>query len=79
MKILICSDGTSAADNAIALGKLLVAPLHADVTLLGIAEKSDDEKPLRQALEKQVDALRSSVASLQYIVHLRANVRHIFD
>ena len=79
MKILICSDGTSAADNAIALGKLLVSPLHADATLLGIAEKSDDERPLRQALEKQVDALRSSVVSLQLIVQYGEPVRQIVD
>jgi nucleotide-binding universal stress UspA family protein len=79
MKILICSDGTSAADNAIALGKLLVSPLHADATLLGIAEKSDDEKPLREALEKQLDALRSSVVSLQLIVQYGEPVRQIVD
>ena len=58
MKILICSDGTAAADSAIALGKLLAAPLQAETTLLGIAEKSEDEKPLREALEKQANALR---------------------
>ncbi|MGH8101757.1 MAG: universal stress protein [Chthoniobacterales bacterium] len=79
MKILICSDGTAAADNAIALAKLLASPLQAETTLLGIAEKSDDEEPLRQALEKQVDALRDSIASMHLIVQYGEPVRQIVD
>lgn len=79
MKILICSDGTAAADNAIALGKLLASPLQAETTLLGIAEKSEDEKPLRQALEKQVNALRDSIASMHLIVQYGEPVRQIVD
>ena len=51
MRILICSDGTSAADNAIDLAALLAGPLKAEITLLGIVEKSSDERPLREALE----------------------------
>jgi nucleotide-binding universal stress UspA family protein len=58
MKILICSDGKPAADAATRLGGLLAAPLHAETTLLGIAEKSRDEQPLGQALEKQAEWLR---------------------
>jgi nucleotide-binding universal stress UspA family protein len=78
MKILICSDGTATTDSAIALGKLL-APLQAEMTLLGIAEKSDDEQPLREALEKQADALRGSGASPQLTLQYGEPVRQIVD
>ena len=49
MKILICSDGTPSAQTAIDLVGLLAGPLTAETTLLGIAEKSEDEQPLREA------------------------------
>jgi len=55
MKILICSDGMPAADSATKLdGRIQLGqgPLQADTTLLGIAEKSQDEALLREALEK---------------------------
>ena len=64
MKILICSDGMPAADNATKLGASLAEPLRADTTLLGIAEKSGDEASLRGALEKQAEWLRGKNVSL---------------
>ena len=58
MKILVCSDGMPAAENAMRLGAALAAPLKADVTLLGVAENSKDESTLQQALDKQANSLR---------------------
>jgi nucleotide-binding universal stress UspA family protein len=58
MKILICSDGTPSAQTAIDLGGLLAGPLTAETTLLGIAERSEDEQPLREALHTQAESLR---------------------
>src|SRR6266568_5114652 len=40
MKILICSDGKPATDNATRIGGLLAGPSHAETALLGIAEKT---------------------------------------
>jgi nucleotide-binding universal stress UspA family protein len=59
MRILICSDGTDPADNPTRLGGLIAGPCHWDVTLLGIAEKEDEEGPLRAALEGEANLLRS--------------------
>ncbi|HEV8422088.1 MAG TPA: universal stress protein [Chthoniobacterales bacterium] len=59
MRILICSDGTDPADNPTRLGGLIAGPCHWDVTLLGIAEKEEDEGPLRAALEGEANLLRS--------------------
>jgi nucleotide-binding universal stress UspA family protein len=79
MKILICSDGTPAAENAIQLAGLLAGPLKAETTLFGIAEKSQDEGPLREALEKQAQPLRSRNVALDIIVHAGEPIREILD
>src|SRR5256885_8293184 len=79
MKILICSDGMPAADNATKLGALLAGPLRADTTLLGIAEKSQDEASLRQALEKQAEWLRQKNVSPQIAIGAGDPVRQIVN
>jgi nucleotide-binding universal stress UspA family protein len=79
MKILICSDGMSAADSATKLGAMLAAPLQAETTLLGIAEKSTDEPDLRAALEKQAQWLREKNVSPQTVVGAGDPVRQIAD
>jgi nucleotide-binding universal stress UspA family protein len=70
MKILICSDGTSSAETATHLAGLLTGPLHAETTLLGIAETSGDEQPLRHALHTQAQSLRERGVSPHIIVQL---------
>jgi nucleotide-binding universal stress UspA family protein len=79
MKILICSDGTPAAESAIELGGLLAGPLKAETALFGIAEKSQDEALLREALEKQAQPVRSRNLALNIIVHTGEPVREILD
>jgi nucleotide-binding universal stress UspA family protein len=79
MKILICSDGMPASENAIELAALLAAPLQAQITLLGITEKSSDEGPLREALERQAQSLRTQNAQADIVVRAGEPVRQIFD
>lgn len=79
MKILICSDGMLAAERAIELGGLLAGPLKAETTLLGIAEKSRDERSMREALEKQAQSLQARQVALEIIVHAGEPVRQILD
>ena len=79
MKILICSDGMPAAESAIQLGGLLAGPLQAETTILGIAEKSGDERPLREALEKQAQSLRAQKFGLEISMHAGEPVRQILD
>ncbi len=57
MRVLICSDGTDPADKPVRLGGLLAGPCRAETTLLGIAERSEDEGLLRAALEGEVEKL----------------------
>ena len=79
MKILICSDGTPAAETAIQLGGLLAEPLKAQIALLGIAETSNDEEPLREALQKQAGLLHGRGISLDIVVQSGEPVRQIAD
>src|SRR6267142_3383361 len=79
MKILICSDGMPASENAIDLAALLAGPLKAEMTLLGIVEKSSDEQPLRQALERQAQSLRTQNAQPDIVVRAGEPVRQILD
>jgi len=79
MKILICSDGTPQGESATRLGALLAGPLHAETTLLGIAEKTEDEEPLRAALEREAETLRTQGASPQIVIGRGEPVRQIVD
>jgi nucleotide-binding universal stress UspA family protein len=79
MRILICSNGMPDAESAIQLGGLLAGPLNAETTLFGIAEKSQDERPLREALEKQALTLRSQNVVLDIIVQTGEPIRQILD
>jgi nucleotide-binding universal stress UspA family protein len=77
MKILICSDGTPSAESAIQLGGLLAIPLKAETTLFGIAEKSRDERPLRDALEAQAQSLRAHGVAPEIVVRAGEPIRQI--
>jgi nucleotide-binding universal stress UspA family protein len=79
MKILICSDGTPAAENAIEVGALLADPLKAEISLFGIAERSQDESSLRETLEQQASPIRSQNVPLDIIVHAGEPIREILD
>ena len=79
MKILICSDGTPSAQTAIDLVGLLAGPLTAETTLLGIAEKSEDEPPLRDALHTQEQSLRQRAISPDILVQFGEPVLQIVE
>jgi nucleotide-binding universal stress UspA family protein len=79
MKILICSDGTQSAETAIQLGGLLAGPLKAETTLLGIAETSQDEQPLCDALYNQAQSLHGRGVSPAIVVQSGEPVRQIVD
>jgi nucleotide-binding universal stress UspA family protein len=79
MRILICSDGTEPGDNAIEIGALVAAPIKAQTTLLGIAEKARDEAPLRQTLETQARSLRQRNLEPEVVVRAGDPVRQILE
>jgi nucleotide-binding universal stress UspA family protein len=80
MNILICSDGTPASDNAARLAGLVARPTRAQTTLLGIAEDTADEPPLRKALDREAEILHDTgveivVRSGEPIAQIRAQTR----
>jgi len=77
MRVLICSDGTDPADKPIRLGGLLAGPCQAETTLLGIAEISDDEGPLRAALESEAEKLRGFGVSPELVLRTGEPIREI--
>ena len=79
MKIVICSDGMPASDNAVRIGTLFAGPCRAQTTLLGITEKDGDEKPLREALEKEAQVLRAAGVSPEIVVRAGEPIMQIVD
>ena len=77
MRLLICSDGTDPADNPTRLGALIASPRQSPVTLLGIAEKSEDEKPLRDALEDEAGLLRKENLEPNIVLRTGEPIRQI--
>jgi nucleotide-binding universal stress UspA family protein len=78
MNTLICSDGMPAADNATRLARVL-APLSPSITLLGIAERAEHERPLHDALEREADLLRACSLSPEIVVGFGEPVQQIVD
>jgi len=76
---LMCSDGTPQGESATRLGGLLAGALHAETTLLGIAEKPGDEQVLHDAIERQAQSLRASGISPETVVRGGEPVRQIVD
>jgi nucleotide-binding universal stress UspA family protein len=68
MKILICSDGMPAADNATRVGGLLARACNAEAALLGIAEQPGHEQPLREALGTQAQLLQAEGVTPEIVI-----------
>ena len=58
MKILICSDGSSQAENAIRFGGLIAESCRADATIFGITEKTEDEDRVFESLRRGQQLLK---------------------
>jgi nucleotide-binding universal stress UspA family protein len=79
MRILIGSDGTDPGDKPVLLAGLVAAPAKAQTTLLGIVELPADEKPLREALEKEAEKLRRFGVSPEIVVRAGEPVREMLE
>ena len=52
MKILICSDGSSQAEQAVRMGAVIAAGCQAEVSLLGIFESPGESKTILESLQR---------------------------
>ena len=58
MKMLFCSDGSAAAENAARFGALIAAGCQAETTILGISEQAGTEDALVQSLRRSQELLK---------------------
>ncbi|MDB6017317.1 MAG: UspA domain protein [Pedosphaera sp.] len=77
MKILICSDGSEAADRAIRLGAAIAAACQAEVTLLGIAEASGNTEPIMDALRRGQQWLLDKKISAELVTKVGQPIEEI--
>ncbi len=79
MRILICSNGMPAADNATRLGGLLARLTGAEATLLGIAERPEHESDLRDALAAARAALQEEGVAPRIAIGAGDPIRQILN
>lgn len=77
MRLLICSDGTDPADNPTRLGGLIAGPESSPTTLLGIAEKENDEAALREALDSEAATLKAQGVDPRIVIRSGEPIRQI--
>lgn len=65
MRILICTDGSKYAEDAIRFGGLIAKGVKAHLTLLGVIEGPNEMEKVRQSLERAIDLLAQEVAALE--------------
>jgi nucleotide-binding universal stress UspA family protein len=58
MKMLFCSDGSVAAENAVRFGAFIAAGCHAETTVLGISEQAGTEDALVKSLRRSQELLK---------------------
>ncbi|MBI3650583.1 MAG: universal stress protein [Acidobacteria bacterium] len=68
MKILLCSDGSLQATQALQFGGIIAAACHAETTLLGITEKSAEEDALFEALKQGAQILKQLNVNAELII-----------
>jgi nucleotide-binding universal stress UspA family protein len=65
--MLICSDGHASAENAIRFIAKTASACSAEVTLLGVIERPDDESHLAAALERGAQLLRDEGVQVEIV------------
>ncbi|HEX4644564.1 MAG TPA: universal stress protein, partial [Verrucomicrobiae bacterium] len=68
MKMLICSDGSEAAEKAIQLGAAIAAAANAEVTLLGLMDTAEKADAVREALKRGQELLERHNLHAEVIV-----------
>jgi len=67
MKILICTDGSAQAENAVRFGGLIAENTQAETTILGIAEKPGEEDKMFDSLRRAQQMLKDRGVSAEVI------------
>ncbi len=65
MRVLICTDGSRYAEEAMRFGGLIAKGAKAHLTLLGVIEGPNETEKVRKSLERARDLLAQDVAALE--------------
>jgi nucleotide-binding universal stress UspA family protein len=68
MRILICSDGSSQAENAARFGGLIAEGSQAETTILGITEKTGEEDSVFDSLRRGQQMLKERGVSAELVI-----------
>jgi nucleotide-binding universal stress UspA family protein len=68
MKILICSDGSNQAENAVRFGGLIAEATQANTTILGITEKPGEEDKIFDSLRRSQQVLKDRKVNAELII-----------
>ena len=68
MKILICSDGSNQAENAVRFASIIAEGSKADTTIFGITEKSGEEDKIFDSLRRSQQLLKEKGISAELII-----------
>jgi nucleotide-binding universal stress UspA family protein len=68
MKILMCTDGSSHASEALRFGSLIARKARQQVTLLGVIEHADEERKVTRMVERMRTALCEDVPHIDTLI-----------
>ena len=68
MKILMCTDGSKYASEALRFGSLIAREVKKEVTLLGVTEHSDEVSKVTRMLERISSVLCEDVPQIQTVI-----------
>src|ERR1044071_7417226 len=68
MKILICSDGSTQAENAARFASIIAGGSKAETTILGITEKSGEDDKIFDSLRRSQQLLKEKGVSAELII-----------
>lgn len=67
MKLLICTDGSAQAENAVRFGGMIAGKSQAEVTILAITEKSGEEDAIFESLRRAQQILKEHGVNAEVI------------
>jgi nucleotide-binding universal stress UspA family protein len=67
MKLLICTDGSAQAENAVRFGGMIAGESHAEATILAITEKSGEEDAVFESLRRAQQMLKEHGVNAEVI------------
>jgi len=70
VKILMCTDGSRQASEALRFGSLIASDVRQQVTILGVIEHPDEERKVTRMVERVSNAL------CQEVPHVETRIRH---